>query len=233
MVRFDSREEIPEALREGATENDDGTFSVDWAAAQKAGWAIENVSGLKSAKERQQAEAERLRAQHAQERKDLETKLGGKSLDDVLRERDSTKSESQLMRERLQALEERDQKRDADARKERYRAELTTAIAERKGEVGVLLPYLEAQTMMTEDGRVVSRERPELGLSDYVESLSKDPVVGRNFDGNNRGGIGEQRGKPTRQTGPKPNEYSKEELASGRVDPQAILDGKAVVRPSE
>jgi hypothetical protein len=169
----DSLDELPEALHAHYAETGDGRFRLDAEG-------VEDVSGLKSALEKERAERKALKAKlTAKDGESAGTAGASPERASTAEPAEGTASQpGDPAHARAGTLEIR-----------LLEAEARAAIQAARGVPELLLPVVVARLSVAEDGAVAVTEGGGT-VSDLVESLRADPIYGRAFDGSGKGGSG-------------------------------------------
>lgn len=166
----DTLDALPEAVRAFYVETEDGRWRLDAEG-------VEDVSGLKSALEKERAERKALKAELA-------------ARDGVEEEPVEPDPAPQPDPEPAPPAPEPDRAVALEARL--MEAEARAAIQAAHGVPELLLPLVTSRLSMAEDGSVAAtmEDGTTLSAAELVELLRADPVYGRAFDASGKGGSG-------------------------------------------
>jgi len=169
----DTLADLPEAVQAHYVETEDGRFRLDAEG-------VEDVSGLKSALEKERAERKALKAALAA--RDAAAEPAASDAAETAAEPSKGPDvEPDPVGPRAASLEAR-----------LIEAEARAAIQGANGVPELLLPVVAARLTVAEDGSVVAagEDGRALGVNQLVEVLRADPVFGRAFDASGKGGSG-------------------------------------------
>ena len=235
---LDSLDDIDDGLKEHyrpgkAEEGTDGKFVLD--AIPVGGFALENVEGLKSALGKERTTRERLE-KDVVKFKDLDPDRARAALEELeqLKAIDPTKeadkianskfeaAKAQLLEKHLDELGERDQRighLTKSVEELLIDAAATTALAEAKGSVELLLPHVRKHTKVKEvdgkfvvevvdaagNGRIADGQGTPMDIKSLVAEMRQSDTFARAFDGEGQSGSGKVHdngdSQQTRQTG--------------------------------
>ncbi|WP_028793467.1 hypothetical protein [Thalassobaculum salexigens] len=166
----DTLDALPEAVRAFYVETEDGRWRLDAEG-------VEDVSGLKSALEKERAERKALKAELA-------------ARDGVEEEPVEPDPTPQPDPEPAPPAPEPDRAVALEARL--MEAEARAAIQAAHGVPELLLPVVASHLSMAEDGTIAAMtgDGTTLSVAELVEALRADPVYGRAFDASGKGGSG-------------------------------------------
>ena len=209
--------EAPKGFEEHYTKLEDGRFRLNVEAAD--GYALEDISGLKSALSKERANRETLERK-VSDLGDLNPSEARKAMQELeeLRQLDPRAEADKLAQAKIdaatrklgdqhtKALSDYEQRiksqaahLDAIVRKQA----ITAALAEAKGSIELLSPIIEQRTRMVEaDGKyrvevldtdgmpMLANNGQPLTVSDYVAQLRQDERFGRAFESTGLSGTG-------------------------------------------
>lgn len=178
----DTLDDLPEEARPFYIEAENGRWRLDADG-------LEDVSGLKSALEKERAERKALKAELA---------ARGASPDDgrpTVNDEPEATSPPDTPRADAQpstGSEDPPVAKAAGLEARLLEAEARAAIQAAQGVPELLLPIVAARLSVAEDGSVVAsgEQGASLTVMQLVEGLRADPVYGRAFDGSGKGGSG-------------------------------------------
>lgn len=162
----DNLDALPEAVRAYYVETEDDRWRLDAEG-------VEDVSGLKSALEKERAERKALKAERAAR--------DGAEEEPVEGEPEPEPEPEAPPVDRAPVLEAR-----------LMEAEARAAIQAAHGVPELLLPVVAARLSVSEDGSIAAatEDGTTLSVAELVETLRADPVYGRAFDASGKGGSG-------------------------------------------
>lgn len=200
----DSLDEIPEALREGVTE--EGGKHV---AGIPAGWTVEDLAAIKKAmaEEKDQRRQWSERAQKAEsERDSLRSQISEGKLKSPAEIEDYKKKLDEKVAEDIQKAKSRADDLQTKLVEKEFGVAARDALAKHKGKPALLMPVLEGRvkraidehgnvsmTVVGNDGKEVMTARAgtgAMGLDEFVESLKSDADLKVAFEGSGVGGSG-------------------------------------------
>lgn len=211
-------EDVPEALREHYVQSDDGKYRLD---------GVEDVSGLKSAlekerKERAEAKAalQRLKDIDPDEYQRLKKESEDRETDKAMKKGEYDKLLSQVVEKHkgeLDLKEQRIKSLTGSLESHLIDAEATRAIAGAKGVPELLLPHVRASArVVEEDGKFVVKivdkdGNPRIGdangapmsIAQLVGEMRQSEVFGRAFEASGASGSGAPNGGRAGQGGSK------------------------------
>ncbi|WPZ36256.1 hypothetical protein T8K17_08910 [Thalassobaculum sp. OXR-137] len=166
----DNLDALPEAVRAHYVETEDGRWRLDAEG-------VEDVSGLKSALEKERAE-----------RKALKVELAAR--DGVEEAPAESEVAPEPEPEPVPAASEPDRAAALEARL--LEAEARAAIQAAHGVPELLLPVVVSRLSVAQDGSIAAAtgDGTTLSVAELVETLRADPVYGRAFDASGKGGSG-------------------------------------------
>ena len=164
----DNLDALPEAVRAHYVETEDGRWRLDAEG-------VEDVSGLKSALEKERAERKALKAELA-------------ARDGV--EEEPAEPEPALEPEPAPPAPEPDRAAALEVRL--LEAEARAAIQAAHGVPELLLPVVVSRLSVAEDGTIAAtaEDGTTLSVAELVELMRADPVYGRAFDASGKSGSG-------------------------------------------
>lgn len=174
----DDLDALPDAVRAHYVETEDGRWRLDAEG-------VEDVSGLKSALEKERAERKALKAALAARDGVQEEPAEPEPAPEPEPEPESPVPEAPEPEapepDRAAALETR-----------LMEAEARAAIQAAHGVPELLLPLVTSRLSMAEDGSVAAamEDGTTLSAAELVEALRADPIYGRAFDASGKGGSG-------------------------------------------
>ncbi|WP_420562615.1 hypothetical protein [Thalassobaculum sp.] len=163
----DDLDALPEAVRAHYVQTEDGRWRLDAEG-------VEDVSGLKSALEKERAERKALKAE-------LAALTGGEEVPAEPDPAPEPEPEVPAPVDRAPVLEAR-----------LLEAEARAAIQAAHGVPELLLPVVVSRLSVSEDGAIAAttEDGTTLSVAELVELLRADPVYGRAFDASGKGGSG-------------------------------------------
>ena len=166
----DDLDALPEAVRAYYVETEDGRWRLDAEG-------VEDVSGLKSALEKERAE-----------RKALKAELAARDGEDE----ESVEPDPVPEPEPVPELEASEPDRAAALEARLLEAEARAAIQAAHGVPELLLSLVTSRLSMAEDGSIAAamEDGTTQSTAELVEMLRADPVYGRAFDATGKGGSG-------------------------------------------
>ncbi len=169
----DDLDALPEAVRAHYVQTEDGRWRLDAEG-------VEDVSGLKSALEKERAERKALKAELAALTGSEEPAEGDPEPDPEPIAEPAPDAEAPPV-DRAPVLEAR-----------LLEAEARAAIQAAHGVPELLLPVVVSRLSVGEDGSITAtaEDGTSLSVAELVEILRADPVYGRAFDASGKGGSG-------------------------------------------
>ena len=170
----DTLDELPEAVRTHYTATQDGRWRLDAEG-------VEDVTGLKSALEKERAE-----------RKALKAELASRDAAEADTDADPAGDPGGDTAPAPGSAGEPDGARGAALEARLIEAEARAAIQAAHGVPELLLPVVAARLTVGEDGAIAAAgdDGKSLTVAQVVEILRADPIYGRAFDASGKGGSG-------------------------------------------
>lgn len=250
---LDSLDGLPDAVKAEYKEAD-GKFVLDVTPVD--GYALENTKGLKTALEKERSER-RKASERLQLIGDHDPEVIREAISrlDELKTFDPDKKVSEAIKTREAQIVELHKKElgKVSSKAEAYRRHLEKvlidqaaerAILEAKGNTKLLLPHVKSSIRVREDGdrffaevvnengdaRIGDKDGQPMTISQLVEELRSSPDFASAFSAGDTRGSGSSGSNGSRSGSGRPSVISKDDLANGRFDPEALAAGKVSIQ---